>query len=38
MDKTIRDLYNDAILHEAMARYAIAADAIEPGGGFESFI
>ena len=38
MDKSIRERYNDAILHEAMARYAIAADAIEPGGGFESFI
>ena len=38
MDKTIRDRYSDAILHETMARYAIAADQIEPGDGFESFI
>ena len=38
MDKAIRDRYSDAILHEAMARYAIAADQIEPGDGFESFI
>ena len=38
MDKTIRDRYSDAILHEAMARYDIAADAIEPRGGFESYI
>jgi Ser/Thr protein kinase RdoA (MazF antagonist) len=38
MDKAIRDRYSDAILHEAMARYAIAAGQIEPGGGFESFI
>jgi len=38
MDKAIRDRYNDAILHEAMARYAIAADMIEPRGGFESYI
>jgi hypothetical protein len=38
MDKAIRDRYSDAILHEAMARYAIAADRIEPGDGFESFI
>ena len=38
MDKAIRDRYSDAILHEAMARYAIAADQIEQGDGFESFI
>ncbi len=38
MDKAIRDRYSDAILHEAMARYAITADRLEPGDGFESFI
>jgi Ser/Thr protein kinase RdoA (MazF antagonist) len=38
MDKTIRDRYSDAILQEAMARYAITTGAIEPRDGFESFI
>ena len=38
MDKSIRERYNDAILHEAMARYDIAADQIEEGDGFESYI
>ena len=38
MDKAIRDRYSDAILHQAMARYAIAADQIERGDGFESYI
>jgi len=38
MEQTIRDLYSEAILQEAMARYDIAADEIEESGGFESFI
>ena len=38
MDKSIRDRYSDAILHEAMARYDIAGDRIEETGGFESYI
>jgi Ser/Thr protein kinase RdoA (MazF antagonist) len=38
MDQTIRDRYSDAILQEAMRRYAIAPGDIERGDGFESFI
>ena len=38
MDKSIRDRYSDAILHEAMARYDIAPDQIEELDGFESYI
>lgn len=38
MDPTIRNRYHDGILHEAMRRYDIAPDDIDPGDGFESFI
>lgn len=38
MDQTIRERYNDDILHEAMRRYGIGRDDIEKGAGFESYI
>jgi len=38
LDSTIRNLFNDDILREAMRRYDIAPSDIEQGGGFESFI
>jgi Ser/Thr protein kinase RdoA (MazF antagonist) len=38
MEKRIRERYSDAILHEAMRRYAIGADHMRLLDGFESFI
>ncbi len=38
MDQSIRTRYSDAILAEAMRRFAIAPGDIEQLGGFESFI
>lgn len=38
MEKQIKEKFTDAILQTAMARYNIAADQIQPLGGFESFI
>jgi amicoumacin kinase len=38
VEKAIRDRFNDTILQETMARYAIRPGAIEELGGFESFI
>jgi Ser/Thr protein kinase RdoA (MazF antagonist) len=38
MDKRIRELYDDSILDEALARYGIAKDEVQLLDGFESFI
>jgi Ser/Thr protein kinase RdoA (MazF antagonist) len=38
MDKRIREIYNDAILAEALKRYGIARDTVRLLDGFESFI
>ncbi|HEX9921240.1 MAG TPA: phosphotransferase [Anaerolineae bacterium] len=38
MEKQIKEKFTDAMLQEAMSRYDIAADQIQPLGGFESFI
>ncbi len=38
MDRRIRDLYNDSILEEALARYDVARDEIQLLDGFENFI
>lgn len=38
MEQQIKALYNDLILHEAMRRYGIAPDHIQPLDAFESFI
>ncbi len=38
MEQKIKDRFNDAILHEAMWRYAIDAESIQELAGFESFI
>jgi len=38
MEQSIKDRFNDAILQEAMHRYAVAADAIHLLAGFESLI
>lgn len=38
MDQSIRDRYNDDILHELMRRYDIMPADIDRGDGFESFI
>jgi Ser/Thr protein kinase RdoA (MazF antagonist) len=38
MERAIRDRFNDAVLHEARRRFAIAPEAIQLLDGFESFI
>jgi Ser/Thr protein kinase RdoA (MazF antagonist) len=38
MDKRIRELYNDAILNEALARYGVTREDVRLLDGFESFI
>lgn len=38
MEQAIRTRFNDAILHEAMRRYAIAPEQIRPLPAFESFM
>ena len=38
MDKRIRELYNESILSEALARYGIAKDDVQLLDGFESFM
>ena len=38
MDKRIREIYNDSILHQALARYGVDKENIRPLDGFESFI
>jgi Ser/Thr protein kinase RdoA (MazF antagonist) len=38
MDKRIREIYNDSILNEALARYGIAKENVRLLDGFESFI
>jgi Ser/Thr protein kinase RdoA (MazF antagonist) len=38
MEPRIRELYSDAILDEALARYGIAKSDIHPLDGFESFV
>ena len=38
MDRRIRELYNDAILDEALARYGVAKENVRLLDGFESFI
>jgi Ser/Thr protein kinase RdoA (MazF antagonist) len=38
MDKRIRELYNDSILDEALARYGIVKDEVQLLDGFESYI
>jgi Ser/Thr protein kinase RdoA (MazF antagonist) len=38
VDKRIRELYNDSILDEALARYGIAKDDVRLLDGFESYI
>jgi Ser/Thr protein kinase RdoA (MazF antagonist) len=38
VDRRIRELYNDAILNEALARYGVAQENVRLLDGFESFI
>jgi len=38
MDKRIREVYSDAVLTEALARYGVTTDSAHLLDGFESFI